>query len=45
MHTFVVEYSTSYGLQCVCNSNEEKKLQNYNQQHKSDITLCNNYCA
>ena len=25
MHTFVVEYSTSYGLQCVCNSNEEKK--------------------
>ena len=42
MHTFVVEYSTSYGLQCVCNSNEEK---NYNQQQKSDITLCNYYCA
>ena len=24
MHIFVVEYSTSYGFQCVCNSNEEK---------------------
>ena len=24
MHIFVVEYSISYSLQCVCNSNEEK---------------------
>ena len=24
VHIFVVEYSTSYGFQCVCNSNEEK---------------------
>ena len=47
MHIFVVEYSSSYGLQCVLSNSEKEKtdLQNNTKKHKSDVTLCNYYCA